>query len=257
MQWMTLFNKEVLENWRNYKWIWVPLVLILLAVMDPITMYYMPVLLDSVGGLPEGAVFEMPTPSTTEVMMMTISQLNSIGLVVIVLMAMGTIANERKSGVLELTLVKPVSITNYITAKWTSLVAIVSTSLFVALLAAWYYINLLFGHVSFSQMILIFLFLGIWFAFITALIVLFNTLTASAGIVAALSIGSIIVLSTITSVFTKFLTWSPAQIPNHIQAMLQTSSVSSDFIVTLGITLIATIACLWVSIRCMERKEIS
>lgn len=257
MQWMTLFQKEMLENWRNFKWIWVPLVLILLAIMDPLTMHYMPVILDSVGGLPDGSVFEMPTPSTTEVIMMTISQLNTIGVVVIVLMAMGTIANERKSEVLELTLVKPVSFTNYIMAKWTALLAIVSASLFIALLASWYYTNLLFGSVPFSKLLLVFLLFGIWFTFITSLIILFNTFTRSAGAVAAMSIGSIIVLSTVTSLFSKYMTWSPAKIPTHIQDMLLTATISSDAIMTLGITLIATIACLWLSVLCMEKKEIS
>ena len=37
-----LLRKEGLENWRNKKWIWVPLVFILLAIMDPITNYYLP-----------------------------------------------------------------------------------------------------------------------------------------------------------------------------------------------------------------------
>ncbi len=257
MQWMTLFQKEMLENWRNFKWIWVPLVLILLAIMDPLTMHYMPIILDSVGGLPEGAVFEMPIPSTTEVIMMTISQLNSIGIVVIVLMAMGTIANERKNGVLELTLVKPVSFTRYITAKWTALLTIVAASLFIALLTSWYYTNLLFGSVPLIDFLLVYLLFGIWFMFLTALIILFNTFTRSAGAVAAMSIGSILVLTTVTSLFTTYMTWSPAQIPAHIQDMLQTSSLSSDAIMTLGITLIATVACLWGSVLCMERKEIS
>lgn len=254
---MTLFTKETLENWRNFKWIWVPLVLILLAIMDPLTMYYMPVLLDSVGGLPEGSVLEMPTPSTTEVFMMTIGQLNSLGVVVIVLMAMGTIANERKSGVLELTLVKPVSFVHYITAKWTSLVLLVSTSLFVALLASWYYTNLLFGSVAFTTLLLVYAFFVIWFIFITGLIILYNTFTRSAGVVAALTIGTIVLLSTGTSLFTTYLPWSPAQIPTYIQEMLITSAVSFDLIMTLGITIIATLACLWISVICIERKEIS
>lgn len=257
MQWMTLFQKEMLENWRNFKWIWVPLVLILLAIMDPLTMHYMPVILDSVGGMPEGAVFEMPTPSTTEVMMMAISQLNTIGIVVIVLIAMGTIANERKSGVLELTLVKPVSFTYYITAKWTALLTLVVASLFIALLAAWYYTNLLFGSVPFTQLLRVFLLFGIWFMFITSLIILFNTFTRSAGAVAAMSIGFIIVLSTVTSLFSTYMTWSPATIPTHIQDMLQTATISSDAIMAVGVTLIATVACLWLSVLCMERKEIS
>src|SRR5690625_2902426 len=129
MQWKTLFKKEVLENWRNYKWVWVPLVLILLAIMDPITTYYLPLIIDSVGGLPEGAVLEMPTPLPEDVIMMSLGQLSSLGVLIIVLMMMGTISGEIKSGVSELILVKPISYLNYITSKWASFLCMVWISL--------------------------------------------------------------------------------------------------------------------------------
>ena len=99
MQWMTLFNKEMMENWRNKKWIWVPLVLILLAILDPISNYYLPQIIEVVGGLPDGAIINLPEFAPADVVMMSLSQLSSLGVLVIVLMAMGTIASERKSGV--------------------------------------------------------------------------------------------------------------------------------------------------------------
>src|SRR5699024_9883536 len=105
----------------NKKWIWVPLVFILLAIIDPISNYYMPQIIDSIGGMPEGAVFEIPELSSAEVILMTLGQLSSLGVLVIILMSMGTIAGERKSGVIELILVKPVSYQHYITAKWAAL----------------------------------------------------------------------------------------------------------------------------------------
>lgn len=76
MQWMTLFQKELLENWRNKKWIWVPLVMILISIMDPLTTYYLPQIIDSVGGVPEGTTFELPEFAPPEVMMMSLSQLS-------------------------------------------------------------------------------------------------------------------------------------------------------------------------------------
>src|SRR5690625_2437539 len=149
MQWMTLFKKEMLENWRNFKWIWVPLVITLLAIMDPITTYYMPIILDSVGGLPEGAVFEIPEPHPNEVIMMSLNQLSSLGVLIIILMSMGTIAGEIKSGVAELVLVKPINYFNYITSKWAALLFMVWMALIIAMTTSWYYINLLFGEVLF------------------------------------------------------------------------------------------------------------
>src|SRR5690625_877857 len=88
MQWMTLFQKEILENWRNYKWIWVPLVITALMIMDPIVNYYLPEILDKLGGLPEGAIFEIPVPTAEEAIMMSLAQLGTLGILLFVLIGM-------------------------------------------------------------------------------------------------------------------------------------------------------------------------
>src|SRR5690625_5398554 len=101
MQWQTLFHKEILENWRNYNWIWVPLVIVILAIMDPITNYYLPEIIEAVGGVPEGAVFEIPTPTPVEAMMMSLSQLSTLGVVGFISFFIGTIGGGRERGIAE------------------------------------------------------------------------------------------------------------------------------------------------------------
>src|SRR5690625_5512410 len=98
--------------------------MLLLAIMDTITTYYMPLILESVGGLPDGTVIEMPTPLPSDAIMMSLGELSSLGVLVLVLMMMGTISGEIKSGVSELILVKPITYRNYITSKWASLLLI-------------------------------------------------------------------------------------------------------------------------------------
>ena len=108
-QWLTLFQKEIFEMWRNFKWIWVPITFILLGVSEPLTSYYMKHILDSLGGLPEGAVIDIPTPTAGAVLASGLSQYTTLGVLIIVLSTMGIIAGERKSGVAAMILVKPVS----------------------------------------------------------------------------------------------------------------------------------------------------
>src|SRR5690625_4798729 len=146
-QWQTLVKKELLGNFRDRKWIWVPIVLILLAVMDPVSNYYLPQILDAVGGLPDGAIFEMPQVTGIDAITMSISQLSSLGILIFVLISMGTIAGERKSGIAELILVKPISYTAYIMSKWTALLALVLVSYIVSMLFAWYYIGMLYEFI--------------------------------------------------------------------------------------------------------------
>src|SRR5690625_7664512 len=98
MQWVTLFKKEVIENWRNKKWIWVPIVMMALCTMDLVSYYYLPEIINAVGGVPEGAVIEIPEMAPSEVITLGLEQLSMFGVIVIALISMGTIAGERSNG---------------------------------------------------------------------------------------------------------------------------------------------------------------
>lgn len=257
MQWMTLFQKELLENWRNKKWIWVPLVIILLSVMDPLTTYYLPQIIDSVGGMPEGAVFEIPEMEPAQVIMMSLSQLSSLGVLVVVLVLMGTIAGERKSGVSELVLVKPVSYMNYITAKWVSYLLLVWVSLFLGLLVSWYYINILFGTLTIGEFLTVFFFYGMWLTLVVSLTIFYNTVFKSAGLVAFFTILTIMVMSIITQIFQHVLDWSPNNLSSYILDSLSLGEISSELLATAGVTLILSILLIVMSGLIFKRKEMA
>lgn len=255
MQWMTLFKKEMLENWRNSKWIWFPLVIVLLAIMDPITTYYLPKIIEFSGGMPDGATFEMPMPEPPGVIMMSLGQFSSLGVLVIVLISMGTIAGERQSGIAELILVKPVSYQNYITAKWTSLNLLVWVSLLLGLIASWYYTNLLFGDISFLAVLRVVFFYGLWFTFVCTISIFFNTWVNKPGLVAALTIITILCMSIVTSAFGHLLTWSPIHLSTYIHDMLILNEVSTSLIATSIVTIILIYLLLMGSVMVIKKKE--
>ncbi|MFC3039229.1 ABC transporter permease [Virgibacillus xinjiangensis] len=256
-QWLTLFQKEMLENWRNKKWIWVPLVILLIAVMDPITNYYMPVIIESVGGLPEGASIQLPEYTPPDVVLMSLGQLSSLGVLVLVLMSMGAISGERKSGIAEMVLVKPVSHLSYITAKWASLLLLVWTSLFLGMLASWYYINILFGSLAWTDFLLIVFFYGLWLTLVISLSIFYNSLLKTPGLVAACTILTIMLMSLITRIFETYLTWSPSRMTSHIHDMLVTGDVTSDLLLTGLITITVCAALLAGSIAAFRTRELA
>jgi len=129
--------------------------------MDPLTTYYMPVILDTVGGLPEGAMFEFPTPSPIEAIMMSLGQLSSLGVLIIILISMQSIAGEIKSQISELVLVKPVRYHNYITSKWVAMLLIAWASLILSLITTWYYVEILFGELGWLPLVQIVFFYGL------------------------------------------------------------------------------------------------
>ncbi|REJ08648.1 ABC transporter permease [Halobacillus trueperi] len=256
MQWLTIYKKECLESARNYKWVWVPLVFILFCIIDPLTTYYLPQILESTGGLPDGATFDIPTPPAANVFMMSISQINTLGVLVIALITMGTIAGERKSGVAELILVKPVSYTAYVTAKWAAHVTLVLLSILVGLIASWYYVQLLFGDVSFIHVLSTAGFYGLYIIFVISISLFMNTWTKTPGLVLFLTISIIIVLNLITSVFSHLLEWSPTNITSYLPSLLRTGEVGQDLWLASLFTIVTIVLLLFGAIQTLKGKEI-
>jgi ABC-2 type transport system permease protein len=256
-QWLILFKKEWLEMSRNFKLLWMPLVFILLGIMQPVTSYYLPQILKAAGELPEGAVFDIPMPSSAEVLVGTLGQYSQIGVLVLALGFMGIIAGERSSGVAGMILVKPVSFTSYITAKWLSAVILTGISFFLGMLASWYYTKLLIGDIAFSTLLNGSLVYFVWLAFLITVTVLFSSFLKSSGIVAFVTIIIAILLSAITSLLSKWMTWSPANLSGHSYSIFMTESAGDHFTLVLTVSLALIIGLLILATQLFSRKELT
>lgn len=257
MQWGIIFKKEMLEYWRNFSWIWVPIVFTLLAIMDPLTTYYMPIILDNVGGLPDGTSIEMPDITASDALMMSLQEFSLFGVLIIVLITMGIIAGERKSGVAELILVKPVRYSYYILGKWAAKLTLLLTSYLIGLLTSWYYVNLLFGEIPILAFIQTVCFYGLWIILVVTITIFYNTLFKTPGLVGALSIGSLLGMSAISSIFSHKLPWFPNSLSSHIRQMLHTGEIPTALWGTSFVTITLIIALLFLSFLTFQRKELA
>lgn len=255
MQWFTMFRKEMLESWRNKKWIWVPIVFIILAVMDPISTYYLPEIIQSAGGFPDGTVIELPDYAPAEIMMMSLSQYSTLGVLLVAFLAMNPIAGEKASGVAELILVKPVSYTNYITTKWASLIVLVGASSTIGLFAGWYYTTILYGSLPFMTWAKGVLFYGLWFLLVISLAILFNTFVSKPGLVVFLTIVSVMLLSLLTQVIGHVLTWSPGHLSTYVQELLRTGTISDKLLGTAFTSFALSILLVVLSVYSFRRKQ--
>lgn len=256
-QWLQLWKKECLEMWRNFKWIWIPLVFIILGMIDPLTTYYMPIIMDAVGNLPEGTVFEMPIPSAAEVFMMSTGEFNMLGLLVIVLASMGLIASERRSGVAGLILIRPVPFMSYVTAKWAGLLILGWFALFLGFLSSWYYTGLLFEPINFAVLIKSFLLFGLWYSFVLTLTVFFNAVFKVPGLVAFVSLLSVIILSITTNIFEQWMAWSPARLTYFVGEIVVEGRLSTNFPLVLIVTIIGIITLLTAATLILQKKELA
>ncbi len=255
MQWRTLFKKEMIGSFRDRKWLWIPLVFILLTIMDPITNYYLPQILEAVGGLPDGAMIEFPEITGVEAMMMSLSQLSSLGVLVIALSSSGMISSEIKNGVAELILVKPVSFTSYITSKWAALLAIVWSAYLISMFAAWYYIGILYEFIPVADFLLLFVFYGLWLTLVASLSIFYNAICKTPGLVAFLTIGTLIFMSLVTMVFNKYVSWSPNNLLEHIQTMLLTGDIPTELYGASTVTIALSLILIALAINIFRKRE--
>ncbi|NMD69987.1 ABC transporter permease [Bacillus sp. DNRA2] len=256
-QWLTIFQKENLEMRRNFKWLWFPISFVLLGVSEPLSVYYMPQLIDALGGMPEGTVIEIPTPTAPEILYQSISQYDTIGLLIIVLASMGIISAERKSGVAELILVKPVSYFAYISAKWAAALVLVWTSLFLGLIASWYYVMILFETVPMIDLLSTFAIYGLWLSFVLTLTIFFNALFKSPGVVGFTSMATLIVLSIISGSLSQWLDWSPALLSGYSSVVLVSGELPEGSIGAIILTISSIIILLLLSIVIFKKKELA
>ncbi|WP_077619878.1 ABC transporter permease subunit [Bacillus sinesaloumensis] len=254
-QWSILFKKEWIEMTRNFKIMWIPLVFILLGIMQPVTSYYLPEIIKAAGELPEGSVFEIPIPSPQEVIVQTLGQFSQIGVLVLVLAFMGIVAAEKNSGVSDIILVKPVSFANYITAKWVSIAIMTLGSFLLGIVASWYYTGILIGDIEFGELLKGSLVYGTWLLFLVTVTLLLSSLFKSTMFVAFMSLLVAIGLSAITSLLSKWMTWSPARLSNHASELLLTGSPGKHFALSFTITILLIVVLLVSSIFFFTKKE--
>ncbi|RIW35120.1 ABC transporter permease [Bacillus salacetis] len=256
-QFIVLLKKELLESRRNLKWVWMPVVFILFGITEPLTAYYMPDILDAVGNLPEGAVIEIPTPTSEEVLLSTLGQYSMLGVLVIVLGFMGTVAGERKNGSAFLVLAKPVSSRNYILSKWTAAMIIVWVSYISGMLISWYYINILFEAIAAEYFMQTLIAYGLWLSFVLSLTVFFSSLTSSQGLSAFSAIAASILLSFLSGTFSRQLEWLPSQLSSYAEEIMLEGNWSFDLSMTMIITMGSIILLMAASSKIFKNSELS
>lgn len=252
---MTLFKKEWLEAWRDKKLVWLPVVLSILAVSQPISTYFMPEILDMAGNLPEGAVIDIPVPSGEEVLAGTLSQFGMIGTAIFVLSAMGVISNERNSRTLSLLMARPVQSFEYIASKWTVQAVIYLLSFAISYGLAYYYTNLLFNEVDFNRFISSTAVYGIWILFTLSITLLIGTIMKKTGGIAGMSIMIVASISIMGSLFPKFMKWSPSNAQNQASSFLMTGKWDESIGLMLSVSAMLIIGLILITSAAFKKYE--
>ncbi|MBB3128393.1 ABC-2 type transport system permease protein [Paenibacillus rhizosphaerae] len=221
-QFLLFFRKEMLEMGRSFKWLWVPLVFLMLGIMQPVVTRFMPVILESSGNMPKGMTITIDPPSGMEVMAQTLGQFNSVGLMILVLSIMTLISGERQSGVSQMIFAKPVSYLSYAAAKWAIMLSLVTASFVLGYAGAWYYTVQMIGSVETAAALKAALLYMLWLWFTGSLTLFMSSLMNSAAGIAFVSLGAAILLSMASTWLPRYA-YSPGFLPEISVQWLQAS----------------------------------
>jgi len=188
-----LATKEFHEGVRSYRF-WVLLgVLVFFGLLSPLTAKFLPEILGST--LPPGVTLELPPPTFFDSYDQFFSNLAQMGVLTVILVSMGVVADERAKGTAVLVMVRPVSRAGFVLAKVAVQWLMMTVAVVASTAGALAYTYVLFPDAEATGFIIAVL--G-WVALLAALIaltVLFSVLFSS-GVVAGVSaFGSYILLS--------------------------------------------------------------
>jgi ABC-2 type transport system permease protein len=113
---VAFLRKEFTAIFKTYRFWVIPVVLFFFSVMSPAMAKLTPQILDA--AMPKGMAIKMPAPQLTDAFAQWFKNLSQIGVLAIILLTMGIVAEEKTSGTILLIVTKPVSRANVILSKF-------------------------------------------------------------------------------------------------------------------------------------------
>jgi ABC-2 type transport system permease protein len=203
-------RKEWLEHWRNYRFLVLVVVLTLFGLLAPFTARYTPEMMKL---LPNGEAIArlMPPPSRADAVTQYLKSVSQFGVILALLLTMGTVAQEKDRGTAAMMLVKPLPRSAFVLAKFAALALLFTLGIGAAGLAAWYYTWLLFGPLDPARWLALnALVLGFVLVQV-AVTLLFSVVARSQAAAGGLAFGGLMLLAIVSSI-PVVGTYLPAQL---------------------------------------------
>lgn len=251
---MPMIKKELLEIYRSKKLLILIILFLFIAVSSPVLAKLLPVILKSVPATP-GLTINIPEPTYRDAIDQLVKNLSQIGMIVLIIMFAGSIADEKNKKTLEMVLTKPVSRPVFVLSKFlASLLA--AKIVFIAAMTVFYlYTISILGTFSLINFILLSIFSLISLAFIVSLTLCFSAIAKSQIVALALAFSAQALLAIIFSLFKKIADFSPSYIFAHYTELMANGKII-DFLPSALVSLAAIIILLMLSMYLFGKQEI-
>lgn len=253
MNFLVVFRKELMEQWRTNKVLIVAAVLFLFGLTSPLLAKYTPEMLAAVPNLPAGLSGLIPTPTVADAMAQYVKNMSQFGILLALLMSMGSVAQEKERGTAALILTRPVSRGTFLLAKFAGLAVIFAASLLLAALGCWYYTYLLFEALPWGAFLAQNGLMLVVFLVYVAMTLLCSTLVRSQAGAGGLAFGGLILLAGLGA-FPRLAEYLPGQLFNW-GVSLSLGAVNTAW-PALWVSLGLIVICLGAAVLVFRRQEL-
>jgi ABC-2 type transport system permease protein len=114
----TLLKKELREQRRTHRLLIYLAGFTLIGMLSPLIARYTPVLLRSIPDVPAGLAALIPDPTINDVVAQYVKNFSQIGLLLVIVLSMGLIAQEKERGTIAMLFTKPLQRWGFVLGKW-------------------------------------------------------------------------------------------------------------------------------------------
>jgi ABC-2 type transport system permease protein len=199
MNFMTVFRKEIQEQWRTYRFLIVAAVFAAFGLASPLLAKFTPEMLKAIPGVPAELLAAIPAPTITDAIAQYVKNMSQFGILLALLMTMGGVVQEKERGTAAFFLTRPVSRETFILAKFAALTVIFIASLALAAIGCWYYTLVLFAPLAWGPFLTLNGLMLLVFLVYMALALLASTIARTNGMAVGLAFVALILLGGIGS----------------------------------------------------------
>jgi len=163
---MTLLKKELREQRRTHRLLIFLAAFTLIGLLSPLIARYTPLLLRSIPDLPAGLAELIPDPTVKDVVDQYLKNFSQIGLLLVIVLTMGLVAQEKERGTAAMLFSKPVRRAAFVLGKWLASLSSLLAGLVLAAAGCLLYTFILFEPLPVADFLalnaLLAVFLGVY-----------------------------------------------------------------------------------------------
>jgi ABC-2 type transport system permease protein len=250
-----MFKKECLEQLRTYRVLIAVIILLLLGVSAPITTKLLPDLLQNAGGRIK---ITMPPQTANDALDSYIKNMTQLPALMLILLAMGCIADERGRGTAVTVLTKPLPRSVFVLTKFFTFALTLLVSTALTAVVAYFYTYQLFSALPAGPFLLLNLALFIFFLLVLAVTVLASVFFRSAIAAGGLAFVGFLALSLLPGLNNTIAQALPSELfsSERLPQVLAGTASAGDVLWPLSIGVGLVILLLVITCFIFQRQEV-